>query len=284
MLKIFVNNSFYTEKLELTNNEELYKLVSVDGLNPVKNSIKSNDCFTTPGLFYTSSKDEARTLTFQFYLDSNAKVGLDMLCKYFIKDEAVTITIDSYYIDGYVETIDFDMFSDKVACQVIVQCMYPYFKSVDTVTHNLQVGIENMLEFPYIPTSAGAPYAELASGNNITIANDSNIKSGLNITLIIEQAITGFKILNLNNGSEVQVTNPDGFEDNTRVYIDTENEHKTLNYIDIYGEHSLLNFIDLDKPLLYLSVGTNVIRIECNNISETCYAYINYNFAKDWII
>ena len=130
MRSILVTNAT-GNSIELLHNDKFYKLVNIDGLSPVLSNLKSVDIETIPGELFTTSKDSKRTLTFQFYLDSNAIDGINLLCSVFQKNQSIEIKIDDCFIEARVESIDTNPFSNKVGCQIVVQCFYPYFKYIE---------------------------------------------------------------------------------------------------------------------------------------------------------
>ena len=59
MVNIIATN-IYNQSITLTNNN-LFKLINIDGLNPVKSDIKTITTENIAGEIYATSKDEKRT-------------------------------------------------------------------------------------------------------------------------------------------------------------------------------------------------------------------------------
>ena len=287
MHNIIVSNATGNE-IELLHNDNFYKLVNIDGMSPVPSSLKSLDVETIPGELFTTSKDSKRTLTFQFYLDSNAIDGINMLCSVFQKNQAIEIKIDDYFIEARVETIDTNPFSDKVECQIVVQCFYPYFKSIERRIINTDSNISNRLEFPVEFTMGGISLGELENGNTLSIYNESNISSGCKIDLYVYSYLKHVNILNATNNSRLEIeidNNDDIINHGYVIHADLESTRKDITARNTLNEpYPIINYVNLEKELFYLSPGQNMINIITDAITENVNVTFSYNPLKDWVM
>lgn len=287
MRSILVTNAT-GNSIELLHNDKFYKLVNIDGLSPVLSNLKSVDIETIPGELFTTSKDSKRTLTFQFYLDSNAIDGINLLCSVFQKNQSIEIKIDDCFIEARVESIDTNPFSNKVGCQIVVQCFYPYFKYIERSIINVDSNISNRLEFPVEFTMGGISLGEIENGNTISIYNKSNISSGCKIDIYVYSYLKHINILNTTNNSRLEIETNDSDDIINHGYIihaDLESTKKDITAKNTLNEpYPVINYVNLEKELFYLSPGQNLINIITDDITENVNITFSYNPLKDWVM
>lgn len=283
MVNIIATN-IYNQSITLTNNN-LFKLINIEGLAPVKSDIKTITTENIAGEIYATSKDEKRTITFQFEFDESAKQGLNSLCSIFRKNQIVTLTFDEYYINCYVDDINFDMYSEKVPCQIVTQCLYPYFKSNNRFKFNFVTNIINKLEFPTCFYPSGQEFGEIREYQTYFINNQSNIDCGCLIELNVLSEFNGLTITNLTNGSILNINVPDTLTEGFYMYLDLESDIKTFRGINESGVAiNLLKYINLNTNLFYLSPNENEIEISTQSVDEKSYIEMSFNYLKDWVM
>ena len=285
MRSIVVDNGL--DSLELMHNENYYKLVSVSGLGPVSSILKSNDIPTIPGEFFATSKDTKRTLTFQFYLDFNASEGANKLFSIFQKNKSLKITFDDYYIEGRVSDPDYDPYSEKVPVQITCECFYPYFKSNERNSFDISPNIVNNFEFSVDFPKNGIQFSRLENNKQYTIYNDSNIKCGCVIDMYVLSYLKHITIENITNNSKLEIEIEDGLSSGYRIHIDLESVESKFTARNelMYNEpYFILNDINLNNILLYLSPGTNKLKVYTDEITENIETTISFNYIKDWVI
>lgn len=257
MLKLRVtSNDGYI--LNLSNNEKYFKLVNIDGLNPTKTNIYSSDVYTVEGSTFNYAKNETRNIVIELYLNEDRQNAKKELLKAFSNRKKITLEFDNKYtIDGYVESIDYNFFSNKIACQISVLCLYPYFKSINTTKYILN-GVENLLKFPFCTPEPGIPFGNITTENNI-ILNESNIDAGF----FIEVFFSGYtnKLTITNHTNQTYLTIDTDFRENDVLKINTFDVVKSF---ELNGE-SVLNYVKTGNKFLYLNPGNNSISFECSS-------------------
>lgn len=160
-------------------------VTSIDGLDPVKASLVSNDFAQIDGSLYQSSRRDNRNINIRIalrpdyaaesvrdirtrlysYLMPKSKVKL-----YFVEDDGVR-----FEIEGYVETFDAAIFSKETAVNVSVMCFSPDFVESTNAT---------LLGSTTSTTSA------------TTIAYRGSVETGVLFTMIAPRAMSGFTLYN----------------------------------------------------------------------------------------
>ena len=113
-------------------------IVGADGLGPSDATINVTAVGGGIGSVYNSSRFAKRTISLTVALDwaPTIEAARHNLYRYFIMGKLVRLTVVTddriAAIDGYVEKIDPDIFSDKEQVTVSIVCPYPWFSSLDS--------------------------------------------------------------------------------------------------------------------------------------------------------
>lgn len=128
------NNSLYLELADPYKTGIAIK--SITGLGPNKADINATEYASSDGSMYNSSYVNNRNIVFMFQLLEDPETCLvedtrHRVYKYFPLKKKITIAIDTdsrtYAIDGYVESVEPDIFQKEEVLQVSVICVNPWF-------------------------------------------------------------------------------------------------------------------------------------------------------------
>ena len=120
-------------------------VTNIDGLNPMPGTINMDDNAGADGSIFNSARAQNRSITItlkQFesdaydfdrnYIAKTMEATRRKIYMLFPLKKKVRLTFETdtrtYYIDGFVETINSDYFGDLEGTQVTVVCPDPYFK------------------------------------------------------------------------------------------------------------------------------------------------------------
>lgn len=113
-------------------------IVGADGLGPSDSTINVTDLAGGIGSVYNSSRFSKRTISLTVSLDwaPTIEAARHNLYRYFITGKLVRLTVVTdnrvAAIDGFVEKIEPDIFSDKEQVTVSIVCPYPWFSALDS--------------------------------------------------------------------------------------------------------------------------------------------------------
>ena len=121
----------------LTGNEPVYQILSITGLNPPNAQINTTTIVGLDGAVFNSSKLETRNLVLTIKINGDVETNRLLLYSYFKTKDKCTF----YYsnnsrdvsIEGYVESVECDLFSNNELAQISIICPYPYFKALTQI-------------------------------------------------------------------------------------------------------------------------------------------------------
>lgn len=252
MLKVTIKNE-YDETLSITHNEECFKVTNIEGLNPPKRTIYSSNVYTIPGEVYNYSKDEKRNIVIEMYLVNNVSLDKYYLVKFFRSKAKITLYFDNtYFIEGYVETLNYNQFDNKVACQISIMCLYPYFQSIRQQEY-YYIGLNNLFTFPFSIDENGVPLGELINNSGVEAIINHGIETGCYIEMTFNNNGENLELVNTVNNSKIIINRSFNQGDQLVVDLTGINKRFTLNGLNIISDVVPTN------DLLYLSNGNNFI-------------------------
>jgi len=276
MLKCVVKNELGFE-LQLTQNENMFKVTNISGLEPPKTAIYSSNVYTIPGEVFNYAKDEKRNIVIEMFLVNDVSYDINQLVTAFKSTQKITLEFDDRFtIDGYVETLTYEEFSDKVACQISIMCLYPYFLSANVQSDSF-LGLESLFEFPFSLSVEGQHFGNLRENPNTEIdVINTGMKTGCRIEIYFNDNATNIELKNLTNNSEL-IINRDFWLGET-LLVDFTGVNKIVM---VNGKNIISNVLPTNN-FLYLSSGTNRITykveqgLNYNNINITYNTTLTY--------
>ena len=113
------------EALELTGNPN-YTVYKIEGLNPPQATINSSVNTTTDGSSINSVRLENRNIVIYTTIEGDVEANRINLYKYFPVKKTVKLYFSNssreVYIEGKVELIECDLFSNKQVAQISIIC------------------------------------------------------------------------------------------------------------------------------------------------------------------
>lgn len=286
MLKCVVKNELGFE-LQLTQNENMFKVTNISGLEPPKMAIYSSNVYTIAGEVFNYAKDEKRNIVIEMFLVNDVSYDINQLVTAFKSTQKITLEFDDRFtIDGYVETLTYEEFSDKVACQISIMCLYPYFLSANVQSDSF-LGLESLFEFPFSLSVEGQPFGNLRENPNTEIdVINTGMKTGCRIEIYFNDNATNIELKNLTNNSEL-IINRDFWLGETLI-VDFTGVNKIVM---VNGKNIISNVLPTNN-FLYLSTGANRITykveqgLNYNNINityNTTLTYLDRTLERDTI-
>ena len=150
----------YTLKIENTNGEifELthdfsdYYVTKVEGLTPPATTINTAKAGIIDGTFFNSASVEERNIVISLTINGDIEANRQKLYRIFPRKTACTVYFKNanrdVKIQGYVETIEADLFSKREKAQISIICPRPYFEDLATIYAELAATLA-MFEFPF---------------------------------------------------------------------------------------------------------------------------------------
>lgn len=138
--------------LELTQNESDFQIVNISGLNPSNAQINRSTVAGLDGSRFNSSKLEERNIVITLKLNGDIAQNRIRLYSYFNTKQWCKLyyqnELRNVYIEGWVETVEVDLFTNSETMQISIVCPNPYFKALDEIITDVSKVIE-MFTFPF---------------------------------------------------------------------------------------------------------------------------------------
>lgn len=174
------------QTLILTQNESNYQVVKVDGLNPPKANIYTSEIANMDGGKFKSSKLEMRNIVLTLKINGDVEANRVHLYEYFKTGAWCKIYYSNdtrnVFIEGYVETVETDLFVINQEIQISIVCPNPYFKSLRAIYADISK-VFGAFEFPFEIDKNGIEFSRYDANRETVIVNAGEFSNGVKITL-----------------------------------------------------------------------------------------------------
>lgn len=254
------------EVLNLSSSKD-YIVYKIEGLAPPKVNVNSSVNSTQDGSVINSVRMDNRNLVLYLAIDGDIEKNRIKLYKYFPPKSTVTIYFSNdsrkVCIEGSVELIECDMFTNKQVAQISIICPKPYFKAIDELTTSFG-DVSSLFEFPFSISASGIEISAISTNVRKNIINAGDTDTGIIIELF---AAAG------------QVVNPiiyDVFK-RTKIKLNVNMLQSDLITINTnVGEKSItltrngvssnaMGYLSSDSTWLQFYAGDNIFTYECES-------------------
>lgn len=230
LLELSVKNA-KGEVLNFSTSED-YDILKIDGLTPAGSNIGITEVYGYDGGKVSGVQIEARNIVILLNLKNDIEKSRLNLYKYFRQKENIRLYISTetrnVYIDGYVETLEADLYDMLQQPQISIICPQPFFiaQSEIELTHK---EIQSLFEFPFeIPIETGI---EFSTGSDSYDADfiGGDVDSGIifQITANLDFAGDSIKISNATTGQTMTLSSIYLLVGDM-IYINTFKGHKQI--------------------------------------------------------
>ena len=138
--------------LVLTQKEQIYQLISIEGLNPPNGTINTTVIVGMDGALYNSSKLETREIVIILKINGETEQNRLALYSYFRTKEWCRFYYSnesrSVYIDGYVTNVECSLFDQEEIAQITIICPAPYFSDITEIIDDISSTV-SLFTFPF---------------------------------------------------------------------------------------------------------------------------------------
>lgn len=185
--------------VELTHDRKNYGIISVQGLTRPPAQINTATAGTVDGAFYNSARLEMRNIVIAVIPFGDIEGNRQRLYDTFpLPHTPCTVYFEnknrSVKIQGYVETLEGDLFQNRETIQVSIICPRPYWQDLTTIYTELSQTLARF-EFPFSITEP-IPISEYTEYPVATVINSGDVISGLVIHGSVTGAVSGLMIYN----------------------------------------------------------------------------------------
>lgn len=259
MLEIIIENS-YGQKLNLTNNP--FYFAKATGLTPASAIINHAKLAMQDGTTFNSASLDARNLVLTIYPRQSVEQSRINIYKYIQPKKYIKVYLKNgsrdVYIEGYVETLDGDLYAFPQILQVSIICPNPYFKSTNmqTISYSNRVPA---FTFPFTPTSEGLIMSKLENYTEKNIVNNSDNPCGVIVELFASGLALEPTVYNMTTNEHFTIEHE--FQAGDVVRINTQSGEKSLTLIRDGVETNILHQMAIGSKWFNVAVGDNVFTI-----------------------
>ena len=203
---------------------------SITGIGAGKATINVVNLASDDGGLFNSARAETRNIVLTLGMlqvpgvTESIEASRQLTYKYFPKKKWIKLVfitdVRSVYIEGYVESNEPDIFSDKETTQISIVCPDPNFYDSQGGQSTSFGGIDNLFEFPF--SNEGVPVPEdnneLNIDGNVTefgrlvyivdneVWYNGEVDTGVTIKILIKgSGVEGVKIHNVETGERISL-------------------------------------------------------------------------------
>lgn len=247
------------ETFELSHDYDNYYITGVQGLTPPATNINTAKAGIIDGTFFNSASVEERNIVITLVLNGDIESNRQKLYRIFPRKTPCTIFFKNenrdVKIQGYVETIESDLFAKREQVQISIICPRPYFEDLAVICAELSKSLA-LFEFPFsIEVSEPIPISEITDYPLCEIVNSGDAECGCVIDIDVHAAIQGLKIMNMQ--TEQFFFLDTAFVNHDRIRINTNSGQMGVRMERGGSSYNILNTVGENSTWLRLVPGLN---------------------------
>lgn len=247
-----------------------YTVYKITGLQPPQVALHSSNNATTDGVTVSGVKAAARNIVIYVAMERDIESSRINLYKYFPVKKVVTLFFKNgsrdVSIEGYVELIECDLFTNKQVAQISIICPQPYFKAVDELVSYFS-DITSQFTFPFSIPAEGMAFSSITANVRKSIVNAGDIESGIVISMYATGAVVNPVVYDVLERAHIKFNFT--MQPNDEIVIDTNVGRKSVSLIRDGIRSNLLGYIAADSTWLTLKAGDNVFTYDSESGSSS---------------
>lgn len=253
------------EVLRFPESEE-YTIYKITGLNPPAVKINTTSNATTDGMSVNSKRVDKRNIVIYAYINGDVEANRIGLYKYFPLKQTVKIYFANgtrdVYIEGEVETIEIDPFTQRQKAQISILCPQPYFLAVDELTTSFSA-ISALFQFPFSIPESGAEISAITTDIRKTILNNGDVASGIIIRIYAIGEVVNPVIYDVFKRTHMRIAFT--MQTNDEIVINTHAGKKRITLLREGVEYNIMGNMVADSSWLVLEPGDNVFTYDAES-------------------
>lgn len=251
--------------LELTNNSN-YTVYKIEGLNPPQVTINSSVNTTTDGSSINSVRLENRNIVIYMTIEGDVESNRINLYKYFPVKKRIKLYFKNYtrdiYIEGNVELIECDLFTNKQIAQISIICPKPYFKDVQNLITTFG-DVSSMFEFPFSISKTGIEISGITTNQRRSIINTGDIETGVIIKLFSTGTVVNPVIYDVLKRTQLKLNFTMLASDT--IVINTNVGEKSIELIRDGVTYNAMGYMAQDSTWFIMEAGDNVFTYDADS-------------------
>ncbi len=271
--------------IELTNNEENYQVVKIDGLNPPNVNINSSNYANGDGFYFNSASIPNREVVITVYIRGDIERNRLTLYKYFRNKEWCKIYYQTesrnIFIEGYVRTFEVSPFTQKQVAQISIICPNPYLKDLETIVQSISKIIKKFI-FPFsINKDKPIPFSIIELDKATNVINDSESETGLIVNVDFLGTVNKLEIRNIDT-MEKFIIEYNFIKDDTLI-IDCNRGSKSVKLFRQNTEYNLIPNVKSGSTFFKLGIGDNNFSFLANEGEKDILVDIHLKYYRVYL-
>lgn len=197
---------FNGNKLKLSGVERKWQILSVTGLNPPLSTINETNVVGQAGVKFVGSKINKRAITFTIRVNYPCEDNRAELLRFLASNNEITLHITTknkdLYIDGKIESNDYDIYTQSQTMMVSIICPYPYFRNTEERITDSLVSTGGFT-FPFsVNVDDTIRFDDLSILDKLIVYNYGQVETGLKIKLQFYKTVVDPVVYNVDNWNE----------------------------------------------------------------------------------
>ena len=251
--------------LELTGNPN-YTVYKIEGLTPPKASINMSSNATTDGDTVNSVRLENRNIVIYTTVNSDVETNRINLYKYFPVKKNIKLYFSNesreVYIEGRVELIECDLFTERQVAQISIICPKSYFKAVDNLV-TMFSDVSSLFEFPFSISKDGIEFSAITANIRKSIINTGDVETGIIINLFAKGTVVNPVIYDVLKRTQLRLN----FEmiAGDSIVINTNAGEKSIELIRAGVSRNIIGNMAKNSTWFVLESGDNVFAYDAES-------------------
>lgn len=278
----------YTAKIEnrsgdvyiLNGDEAVWQVASITGLNPPQGLINTTTIVGLDGALYNSAKLETRNIVITVRITGKAERNRQLLyrafrtkewCRFYYSNDSVDV-----WIDGYVESVECDLFQKAEQAQISIICPQPYFRSVKQMIADIS-STTALFTFPFtINESNPIPISSYEADATAVVTNETATPTGVIIEMDFQDSASEVVLANTDTGETITLNY--AFQAADRVTINTNPGEKSVRLTRGGVTTSIFSAVALGSVFFQLAAGRNAFTYSVDQGEKTSDVYVIMRF------
>ncbi|MBQ1389184.1 MAG: phage tail family protein [Clostridia bacterium] len=237
--------NYKNEIYELTHDYDHYYVKSITGLTPPPTTINTTVSGIHDGSYYNSSRMQQRNIVITLGLRGDVEKNRQHLYSIFPLKKECTVYYQNQNrnlkINGFIETLEADIFVQQEDVQISIICPNPYFEGISTIDSDIRK-VQPLFEFPFSITEP-IPFGNIMRVPTCSLNNIGDVDCGCIFHFRFYE-YTNYLYIKNEVTHEYMDLQHAGFQDGDELFINTNfGNLRIIHYSADGSEHNLLPFL-----------------------------------------
>ena len=260
----------------LTGDEPVYQVVDIRGLNPPSAQLNTTNIVGLDGALYNSARLNTRELVLTIKINGDVEKNRLNLYRYFVTKEWCRFSYKNesldVFIEGYVENVECDLFTNAETAQISILCPDPYFKSQEEFSVDAS-SVSELFTFPFtIEIDDPVVISELEVSRVTNVYNDTATESGVYIDIEVDANVSDIQIRNTETGEQIELQY--AFHTGDRIQINTYKGQKKVLLTRAGATTNIFPAVQIGSVFFQLHPGDNLFAYQVDDGAQNQSVFI----------